>query len=309
MSELSIQAEDDYVQSANSLFHFMKEADYLKDALGRKALVPRYCVESVDYLGIKSGDKLYGNIAVLQKCFCDLPFHQMGETFALTPVQAEKNKLSEEEYIFYEKSNTHCSFYGEYGLAFSKSWGERNRLQPVHYLNSNSAYTENYSKLFKQILAEEDLPDSISQDVIERLSFIKPLRGIMERKLQHKDGTYITIQVFKNFHDEHEWRYVPDPDALASLKMECIIANQRILNLSNEISKRIEDEKYKALWLNFSYKDIRYIIVPDNDARLDIISAIMELPESNFQEDKSVQLSKQLLVSKLVVLSEIRKDW
>lgn len=91
--------------------------------------------------------------------------------------------------------------------------------------------------------------------------------------------------------------------------MECIIANQRILNLSNEISKRIEDEKYKALWLNFSYKDIRYIIVPDNDARLDIISAIMELPESNFQEDKSVQLSKQLLVSKLVVLSEIRKDW
>ena len=50
MSEYSIQAEDDYVQSANSLFHFMKEADYLKDALGRKALVPRYCVESVDYL-------------------------------------------------------------------------------------------------------------------------------------------------------------------------------------------------------------------------------------------------------------------
>ena len=133
MSEYSIQAEDDYVQSANSLFHFMKEADYLKDALGRKALVPRYCVESVDYLGIKSGDKLYGNIAVLQKCFCDLPFHQMGETFALTPVQTEKNKLSEEVYAFFEKSNTHCSFYGEYGMAFSKSWGERNRLQPVHY--------------------------------------------------------------------------------------------------------------------------------------------------------------------------------
>ena len=30
MSEYSIQAEDDYVQSANSLFHFMKEADYLR---------------------------------------------------------------------------------------------------------------------------------------------------------------------------------------------------------------------------------------------------------------------------------------
>lgn len=131
----------------------------------------------------------------------------------------------------------------------------------------------------------------------------------MERKLSHKDGTYIAIQVFKNFHDEHEWRYVPAPDALTSLKMECIIANPQILKLSNEISKRVEEEKYKALWLNFSYNDIRYIIVPDNEARIDIISAIMELPETNFQEEKSVELSKQLLVSKLVVLSEIRKDW
>ena len=117
MSELSFQPEADYVQSANSLFHFMKEADYLKDALGRSALVPRYCIEAVDYLGIKSRGKLYDKIAVLQKCFCDLPFHQMGEPFPLTPVQAEKNKLNEEERIFFEKSNTHCSFYGEYGLA------------------------------------------------------------------------------------------------------------------------------------------------------------------------------------------------
>lgn len=90
VSELSFQPEDDYVQSANSLFHFMKEADYLKDALGRSALVPRYCVETIDYLGIKSRGKLYDKIAVLQKCFCDLPFHQMGEPFPLTPVQAEK---------------------------------------------------------------------------------------------------------------------------------------------------------------------------------------------------------------------------
>lgn len=51
MSEFSIQAEDDYVQSANSLFHFMKKADYLKDALGRSALVPQYCVKTVGYLG------------------------------------------------------------------------------------------------------------------------------------------------------------------------------------------------------------------------------------------------------------------
>ena len=65
MSELSFQPEDDYVQSANSLFHFMKEADYLKDALGRSALVPRYCVETVGYLG--SQKRCFRNIIYIIK--------------------------------------------------------------------------------------------------------------------------------------------------------------------------------------------------------------------------------------------------
>ena len=309
MSEPSVQFEEDYVQSANSLFHFMKEAKYLKDALNRHALVPRYCVETVDYLGIQSGGKSYGKIAVLQKCFCDIPFHQLGEIFPLALVDENNSKLSKEDRASLRKNNTHFALYGEYGLAFSKTWGEHNHLQPVHYVNSDSSYTENFSKYFEHILSEKDLPDPVSQDVIERLSFVKPLRGIMERKLIRNDRSDISIQLRKNFHDEHEWRYVPAPETLASLNMECIIANPQVIALSNGISDEIENEKYKSLWLNFSYNDIRYIIVPDNEARIDVISAIMDLPRTNFQEDKSVELSKQLLVSKLVVLSEIRKDW
>lgn len=34
---------DDYSQSANTLFHFMKESRFLNDILIKKAIIPRYC--------------------------------------------------------------------------------------------------------------------------------------------------------------------------------------------------------------------------------------------------------------------------
>ena len=35
-----------YVQSANTLFHFMKEFGFLKTILTKRAIVPRYCIET-----------------------------------------------------------------------------------------------------------------------------------------------------------------------------------------------------------------------------------------------------------------------
>ena len=55
----------DYVQSANTLFHFMKEFGYLKTILLKGAIVPRYCIETVDYLRIQHAGMEFPQIAVL----------------------------------------------------------------------------------------------------------------------------------------------------------------------------------------------------------------------------------------------------
>ena len=68
---------EDYYQSANSLFHFMKEADYLHTALSQKALIPRYCREDIRFLQININNITFSEIAVLQKCFCDIPLHNI----------------------------------------------------------------------------------------------------------------------------------------------------------------------------------------------------------------------------------------
>lgn len=63
---------DDYAQSANSLFHFVTKPNYLKSILSRGAIIPRYCVETIDYLGIKDDGHLYRDVAILQKCLMSL---------------------------------------------------------------------------------------------------------------------------------------------------------------------------------------------------------------------------------------------
>ena len=134
-NQISYLPYDDYAQSANTLFHFMKKQEYLNSILRRRAIIPRYCVETIDYLNIRNGTRLFNEVAILQKCFCDIPFHKLADSFAVNVVGDVYKSLSKDEWADLEKNNTHFAYYGEYAVAFSKSWGEKKHLQPVHYLN------------------------------------------------------------------------------------------------------------------------------------------------------------------------------
>lgn len=161
----------------------------------------------------------------------------------------------------------------------------------------------------EQILQKNELPGEYSKDVINRLAYIKPLRGIMKRKFTRKDSSSVTVEISKNFHDEREWRYVPNAEDLADLKTESIIANPNAISLVNEISNSLENEKYRKLWLDFSYDDIRYIIVPNIQARVNIIKTINDLSDECFENKEDIPIQKNILMSKILVLEEIRKDW
>lgn len=303
---------DDYAQSANTLFHFMTKPQYLEDILLRKAIVPRYCKENFEYLKINNGVVPFPEAFVLQKCFCDIPFHKLTESFRLQAIGENYQNLSEIEKSRVPANYTHPDFYGEYAIAFSKSWGEKNNLQPIHYLNEYSQYAIDLSKLINQTLVTEDVPDIYSDDVIERLCFIKPLRGIMKRKFKCDDNSEVEIEFQKNFHDEQEWRYVPPSDVAAAVKKDTVIGNTNLLKMHGkgiDINAGLNENKCSYLWLKYSYEDVRYIIVPNVNARVDIINTIMSIPDNQFSNQLDVEIQKYILISKILVLEEIRKDW
>lgn len=300
---------DDYAQSANTLFHFMGKFEYLVSCLKRRALVPRYCKEDIRYLHLESGGIEYGEIAILQKCFCDIPLHNLAAPLALIGTGDAFDSLPDKEKAQLEKRNTHFDFYGEYAIGFSKDWGERHNLQPIHYLNPDSCFCKDFAKLLHSAIEDDDAPDEYVQDIINRLGYIKPLRGVMKRSLSRGSFAPIEVEFIKNFHDEQEWRYIPSNEVLQPNKKEAVIANPTLIPLMNEISHQFEEEQHQALWLSFSFDDIRYLIVPNNATRIDLIQSINLIPDSCFASGLSVMLQKSILTSKILVLDDIRKDW
>jgi len=303
---------DDYAQSANALFHFMNKSEYLSSILINRAIAPRYCVENIEYLNIHVGDVKFKEIAILQKCFCDIPFHKLTDNFELNGTGDVYDSLNDDEKLFLMKNNTHPDYYGTFAIAFSKNWGEKKNLQPVHYLNKISTYTTEFTKLFENVLQADNIPDEYSNDILNRLSFFKPLRGIMKRNIKRNTSENVSVEFYKNFYDEQEWRYVPNATILAEVKMERIIANPNILSLQAgiiDINSSLATEKYKQLWLKYNYDDIRYIIVPDLHSRIDAINTIIAIPDEQFDDQSQVLMQKYILISKILVLEEIRKDW
>lgn len=297
----SFEYRDDYVQSANTLFHFMKQREFLIKALENQALVPRYCMEDVDYMKLEnaSGNRI-GEIAVLQKCFCDIPFHKMKEKFEITVAKGstisneEKQKIEDNDY------NTHPGCYGEYAIAFSKGWSVKQGLQPVMYVNEESEFLNEYRKLFSHVITSEDAEDIIVDDILGRIAYLKPLQGTMDRNIDGK-----TIKLEKNFHDEKEWRFIPRDLNLKDTKLEKVIAKKMIKDSLNAINTNLEMSTYESIWLKFSYDDIKYIIVPNQIERVEVIKYINGLPSDKLTDE----IQKGILISKILVLDDIRRDW
>lgn len=65
----------------------------------------------------------------------------------------------------------------------------------------------------------------------------------------------------------------------------------------------------RPAWLEFSFDDVRYLIVPTIQARIELIHEIWKLPADGFANSESVKTGKSVLISKILVLDEIRKDW
>ena len=302
----------DYVQSANTLFHFMRQLKYLKTILTKRAIAPRYCIENVDYLNIQNGDSTFSNIAVLQKCFCDIPMHKLADTFSVTGTGKNFAMLKAEEKLQVEHNNTHFDLYGGFAIGFSKAWSESKKLQPIHYLNTSSSYSSHFQGLLSNALTADDMPDEFSDDILYRLAFIKPLRGVMQRSFQRESGETVSVDIYKIFHDEFEWRFVPDHATIVPGIPGNVVADERIVKsdtLLKYLNQQLEEDTSSRLWLRFNFDDIRYLIVPEASDRIELINTIMAIPDEMFLPTENINLQKHILISKILILSEIRKDW
>lgn len=215
----------------------MKEFKYLKDILDKKAILPRYYEESIEYLEIKERKK----ITFPMVCFCDINFSRL------------------EEHVYY---------YGKFGIGFSKSWAISKGVQPIHYINRNSYIKKEFSYLFSKALSDEINEDNLSEYnnyLLGYLLYIKPIMGEMRR-----DGKYDG----RNFTDEKEWRFVPQIKEKHKLPLIVPPEYTGIDKAYNSFSEGITQKE--DLWLKFGMNDIEYLMVENEEYRQELIEFILQ---------------------------------
>lgn len=241
-------------QSANSLFRFFGKLDYLLGTIEKSAMIPRYYPETVDYLNIG-----IHHIAYPMVCFCDINLHKMTE---------------------------HISMYGGYGIAFSKDWGIRQGIQPMHYVNPESLLCKDFSAAFLASICAETV-DEAQNYLLSQMYFLKPISGTMLR-----DGN----EQERIFTDECEWRYIPNVQ-IEQLPQAVTDAEQ--FSIDKALNKTLLLKN--TCWLNFTYSDVKYIILQaDNEFKTlcDLLDRVVD--------DIS---TKKKLLSKVIIWEDSRGDF
>lgn len=242
--------------SSSVLCNYMRKPEHLEMILKNKAIIPRYVMEPVEYLGLANLDQ----ICIAMTCFCDIPF---------------------------SKTDGHMKRYGRYGIAFDKNTAIHNyKIQTVHYMTEDSPLLRDFRKAYQtaiRIAGEMDEKDSAVIDyVLSTLVYMKPIAG----EDTDADGN-VDIRTFQ---DEREWRYIPEnmPDGAATV-LRRFETSQKGRDTYTKLL-----ENHPESWLHFEWKDIQYLMVPDQAAAEWLIGVISGL---NIERSEQLALASKITIS------------
>lgn len=239
---------------SDSIFHFTKNIRVLKSIL-KDGFWPRYCREDVSQLTAEQFDY----VSFPMVCFCDIPLSRIKD---------------------------HVGYYGKFGIGLTRSWAERNGLNPILYLSAGNKLTKEMLNLnfhANKLQKEDKEKAKITMRYI--FAHSKPSEGMTMRGEK---------SIKKKFYLESEWRYVPKHSKLEPYLKKEGHGKPDVLQRANENSKNL-------CLLKFSPKDVRYIFVK-RDAD---IPKIMDHIESELDLEKD---EAKILASRVLSLEGLHAD-
>lgn len=263
--------------SANSLFHFTPEKENLLSIL-ENGFYPRYCIENVKL----SYEEKYHHlapteIAIPMICFCDI-------------------RLSQIKY--------HVEKFGSYAIGMSMEWGIKNGLNPLMYIAPDSnpikIFRDSISDSLRYLLekhynnTETEKLYQLGDHILYLIRYIKPYSG------KKWDGNEFNGKEIK-FYDEREWRYIPD---YYEMKRHSILPYlQKSQFLDDKQKQKYSQQLVDNFKLDFTPKDIRYIIVDKDDEIQDMVCKI-----ENIKRDYP-DAEQKLLLTKLISIDGLNQDF
>ena len=236
--------------SSNSIIHFTKTSEVLKEIL-RDNFKIHFCVENVDIISYASP----------MVSFCDIPLSEVKE---------------------------HIGKYGSYGIGLTKEWAQREKLNPVLYLNKGSAISKSYKRLYDSIITAENIADLTDneKDMLNVLRYFKNYQADLVR-----GG-----EVIKDYRysDEREWRFSPDYE-------DC---NEIALSIDHFKTEKDREEQNAALSdlrLEFEPNDIKYIIIERESEISEFVEVLKKSKGNKYSYHDVERLMTRIITSEQIV--------
>lgn len=177
----------------------------------------------------------------------------------------------------------HTKFYGQFGIGVTPQWiKSHNDITPVQYISITSTEFNSINKLLTKLKN-----GNVIESEIHKLLLAKKVSG----SAINKKGKLSN----KKFYYEREWRFIPS--ALRLNELIIPVEKHEQIDLE-ELSKNT-----KALCLKLNMTDIRYLIIPDDSYRSNLIKTIREI----FQEEPQEKID--ILISRIITLKQIKEDF
>jgi hypothetical protein len=189
----------------------------------------------------------------------------------------------------------HMDKYGKYGIGLSKDWANRKGLNPVFYVSRHCPFTDTFISAVEQLHRQLDWhfdsakatqASTTYMSILNSYRYIKNYEGDLIRQGKVVNENY-------RFADEREWRFVPSlsDQLLPFVAIEKMNSARKKENLNSGISH---------LPLEFQPEDIRYLIIDQDEERVDLIRHL-QVAKSRFDERTKRRLASRLLTSEQIV--------
>ncbi len=243
--------------SSNSIIHFTNSKESLKGIL-RENFRIFYCLEQV-IIGN------YGPIefAVPMVSFCDIPLSEV---------------------------KSHIKKYGAYGIGLTKEWAERQKLNPVLYVEKDSLLSRSYLTIYKEYLIDTKKTIAGSENkekcIADILRYIKNYQNDLV-----KGG-----EIYKNyrFSDEREWRYVLEFNE----KIEFILNKT---NFDTDEKKQNANKIIENYRLEFNPNDIKYVIIQDDSEIPEFLDVLKTSKGNKYSYNDVERLMTRLITTEQII--------
>ena len=238
--------------SSSVVLHFTKDKNALIGILNNNFKYS-YCKETIGF-----GDKEVV-VYIPMVSFCDIPLSQI------------KN---------------HINDYGSYGIALSKDWAKKQKLNPVLYIEKNSYLTASFREMLINLREKGSITkNKDSNSILNLLKYTKNYEGYNSYK---EDPNFI-------FFNEREWRIsLENQEQIDSI----VVYDEKIENQKGILNKKIDQEK-----LLFTPNDIKYIII-NNDSEINGFINDLRAAKEPFYSDEDIEK----LTTRIITRDQIFDD-